>query len=78
MRRRPRAEEAAFRRICVNQAVQPYKYRNNYVATTKYNLLTFLPKALYEQFRCTLGCLQAAPCFSSPSCSAGVCANRTV
>ena len=52
MRRRPRAEEAAFRRICVNQAVQPYKYRNNYVATTKYNLLTFLPKALYEQFRC--------------------------
>ncbi len=32
-------------------AVKPYKYRNNYVSTTKYNVLTFLPKALFEQFR---------------------------
>lgn len=32
-------------------AVKPYKYMNNYVSTTKYNVLTFLPKALFEQFR---------------------------
>lgn len=30
---------------------KPYKYPNNYVSTTKYNFLTFLPKALFEQFR---------------------------
>lgn len=29
----------------------PYVYRSNYVSTTKYNLLSFFPKALYEQFR---------------------------
>jgi phospholipid-translocating ATPase len=29
----------------------PYIYRSNYVSTTKYNLLSFFPKALYEQFR---------------------------
>ena len=51
MGHRPRADDAGIRRICVNQAVQPHTYRSNYVATTKYNLLTFLPKALYEQFR---------------------------
>ncbi|BBN13471.1 hypothetical protein MPTK1_6g03760 [Marchantia polymorpha subsp. ruderalis] len=28
-----------------------YKYKSNYVSTTKYNLITFLPKALFEQFR---------------------------
>ncbi|MCO5558139.1 hypothetical protein L7F22_011716 [Adiantum nelumboides] len=31
--------------------VKPFKYRSNYVSTTKYNILTFLPKALFEQFR---------------------------
>ncbi|EFJ18058.1 hypothetical protein SELMODRAFT_113552 [Selaginella moellendorffii] len=31
--------------------VKPHKYRSNYVSTTKYTLLTFLPKALFEQFR---------------------------
>lgn len=30
---------------------KPYKYPNNYVSTTKYNVFTFLPKALFEQFR---------------------------
>ncbi|MCO5583198.1 hypothetical protein L7F22_037106 [Adiantum nelumboides] len=30
---------------------KPFKYRSNYVSTTKYNILTFLPKALFEQFR---------------------------
>lgn len=31
--------------------IKPYKYPNNYVSTTKYNFITFLPKALFEQFR---------------------------
>ncbi|XP_068656331.1 probable phospholipid-transporting ATPase 4 [Aristolochia californica] len=29
----------------------PLKYPNNSVSTTKYNVVTFLPKALFEQFR---------------------------
>lgn len=31
--------------------IKPYKYPNNYISTTKYNIVTFLPKALFEQFR---------------------------
>ncbi|KAJ4842107.1 hypothetical protein Tsubulata_028801 [Turnera subulata] len=30
---------------------KPYKYLNNFVSTTKYNAVTFLPRALFEQFR---------------------------
>ncbi|KDP36448.1 hypothetical protein JCGZ_08578 [Jatropha curcas] len=30
---------------------QPHKYPNNSISTTKYNIVTFLPKALFEQFR---------------------------
>ncbi|XP_048228563.1 probable phospholipid-transporting ATPase 4 isoform X2 [Ricinus communis] len=30
---------------------KPYKHPSNSVSTTKYNVLTFLPKALFEQFR---------------------------
>ncbi|KAJ7969252.1 Phospholipid-transporting ATPase [Quillaja saponaria] len=30
---------------------KPFKYPNNYVSTTKYNFVTFFPKALFEQFR---------------------------
>ncbi|CAN6463069.1 unnamed protein product [Victoria cruziana] len=30
---------------------KPFKYPNNYISTTKYNALTFLPKATFEQFR---------------------------
>lgn len=26
-------------------------YQDNYVRTTKYNIFTFLPKALFEQYR---------------------------
>ncbi|KAI5072008.1 hypothetical protein GOP47_0012114 [Adiantum capillus-veneris] len=33
------------------QDEHPVWYPSNWVATTKYNLLTFFPKALYEQFR---------------------------
>ncbi|EPS70075.1 hypothetical protein M569_04671, partial [Genlisea aurea] len=29
----------------------PYRYCSNYITTTKYNFLTFLPKAIFEQFR---------------------------
>jgi len=29
---------------------KPLKYCSNYISTTKYNIVTFLPKALYEQF----------------------------
>nr|GMD33737.1 probable phospholipid-transporting ATPase 4 [Ipomoea batatas] len=31
--------------------VKPLKYCSNYISTTKYNVLTFLPKAIFEQFR---------------------------
>ncbi|XAR67603.1 Phospholipid-translocating ATPase [Bertholletia excelsa] len=30
---------------------KPFKYCSNYISTTKYNFITFLPKALFEQFR---------------------------
>ncbi|KAJ0579256.1 putative P-type phospholipid transporter [Helianthus annuus] len=30
---------------------KPLKYCKNYISTTKYNVITFLPKALFEQFR---------------------------
>ncbi|XP_047319853.1 probable phospholipid-transporting ATPase 4 [Impatiens glandulifera] len=30
---------------------KPLKYCSNYISTTKYNIITFLPKALFEQFR---------------------------
>ncbi|CAI9783514.1 unnamed protein product [Fraxinus pennsylvanica] len=30
--------------------IKPHRYPNNYVSTTKYNLLTFLPRAILEQF----------------------------
>ncbi|KVH95088.1 HAD-like domain-containing protein [Cynara cardunculus var. scolymus] len=31
--------------------MKPYKYPTNDVSTTKYNVVTFLPKSLFEQFR---------------------------
>ncbi|XP_041994278.1 probable phospholipid-transporting ATPase 7 isoform X2 [Salvia splendens] len=30
---------------------KPIKYCSNYISTTKYNVVTFLPKAIFEQFR---------------------------
>ncbi|KAL2534070.1 putative phospholipid-transporting ATPase 4 [Abeliophyllum distichum] len=30
---------------------KPLRYRTNYISTTKYNIITFLPKAIFEQFR---------------------------
>ncbi|XP_010462753.1 PREDICTED: probable phospholipid-transporting ATPase 4 [Camelina sativa] len=29
---------------------KPLRYRSNYVSTTRYNMITFFPKSLYEQF----------------------------
>ncbi|KAL8217348.1 hypothetical protein R6Q57_020721 [Mikania cordata] len=43
------------RDVCCNQPgihrKKPLKYCTNYISTTKYNVITFLPKALFEQFR---------------------------
>ncbi|KAJ0785150.1 putative P-type phospholipid transporter [Helianthus annuus] len=43
------------RHVCCNQPQlhqkKPLKYCKNYISTTKYNAITFLPKALFEQFR---------------------------
>ncbi|XP_076926038.1 putative phospholipid-transporting ATPase 4 [Bidens hawaiensis] len=43
------------RHVCCNQPnlhqKKPLKYCKNYISTTKYNAITFLPKALFEQFR---------------------------
>ncbi|KAK1436894.1 hypothetical protein QVD17_02678 [Tagetes erecta] len=43
------------RHVCCNQPhlhqKKPLKYCKNYISTTKYNIITFLPKALFEQFR---------------------------
>lgn len=30
---------------------KPFRYCSNYISTTKYNIITFLPKAIFEQFR---------------------------
>ncbi|OVA12384.1 Cation-transporting P-type ATPase [Macleaya cordata] len=30
---------------------KPHRYPNNYISTTKYNFVAFIPKALFEQFR---------------------------
>ncbi|XP_072959204.1 probable phospholipid-transporting ATPase 4 [Typha angustifolia] len=30
---------------------KPLKYPTNYISTTKYNIISFLPKAIFEQFR---------------------------
>ncbi|KAF9625530.1 hypothetical protein IFM89_023841 [Coptis chinensis] len=34
-----------------NPEVDKLSYRDNYVSTTKYNVLNFIPKSLFEQFR---------------------------
>ena len=44
-------EQEANRTVRINQGNPHEGYRNNETHTTKYNLLTFLPKALFEQYR---------------------------
>ncbi|XP_077984913.1 putative phospholipid-transporting ATPase IA [Glandiceps talaboti] len=45
------AEVAEVRSIYLNYRPQSVKYVSNSVSTAKYNLLTFFPKFLFEQFR---------------------------
>jgi hypothetical protein len=46
------SRETEMRTIYVNNplANKPFKYKKNNISTTKYNLITFLPKNLFEQF----------------------------
>jgi phospholipid-translocating ATPase len=39
------------RRIYFNSQVNPINYQNNLVKNTKYNIITFVPKVLYNQFK---------------------------
>lgn len=45
--------EEGYRRVVCNdpQANLQFKYQGNSVSTTKFNIFTFLPKGLFEQFR---------------------------
>ena len=48
------APPAEPRRVRVNEPgphISHKKFKGNRVSTTKYNLFTYLPKALYEQYR---------------------------
>ena len=55
----PGPEHAPARVISINSGHCHREYRNNHASTTKYNVVTYLPKALFEQFR-RAGC--RAPC----------------
>lgn len=48
-----RPQAPSYRSICCNDrdANALVKFKGNSVSTTKYNVLTFLPKGLFEQFR---------------------------
>jgi len=39
------------RAITINKGHVHLNYKGNYTSTTKYNVVTYLPKALFEQFR---------------------------
>ena len=61
------AKPPETRKILINKP-QPQKFKNNWISTGKYTILTFLPKFLYEQFRkyaniffLTIGLLQQIP-----------------
>ena len=43
--------QTSQRSIALDQQVQPINYQNNIVKNTKYNLLSFLPKVLFNQFK---------------------------
>ncbi|GLI58430.1 hypothetical protein VaNZ11_000135 [Volvox africanus] len=46
-----RPREAEKRLLCINAGEHDKKYAGNYTSTTKYTIWTFLPKALFEQYR---------------------------
>ncbi|MCO5594165.1 hypothetical protein L7F22_048188 [Adiantum nelumboides] len=62
-------ENGGFSRVvhCNHPDLSP-KYGSNYVATTKYNMFTFFPKCLFEQFRrvANIYFLFAAACSLTP------------
>lgn len=37
--------------VVINSGEADKEYKGNAISTTKYNLLTFFPKALFEQYR---------------------------
>ena len=43
--------ESRVVRVTTGDANKEFKHRGNSISTGKYNLFTFFPKALYEQFR---------------------------
>ncbi|PWA97906.1 P-type ATPase, HAD-like domain protein [Artemisia annua] len=47
----PGFSRVVFCNDSVKHKTKPYKYPSNHVSTTKYNVITFLPKSLFEQFR---------------------------
>ncbi|XP_066385394.1 phospholipid-transporting ATPase 3-like isoform X2 [Miscanthus floridulus] len=53
LRRQPQPMAPTVRTVYCNdrEANAPVGYKGNSVSTTKYNILTFLPKGLFEQFR---------------------------
>ena len=42
--------------ITLNKGHAHDHYKGNYTSTTKYNVVTYFPKALFEQFRCDKWC----------------------
>ncbi|KAK9864093.1 hypothetical protein WJX84_000818 [Apatococcus fuscideae] len=48
--KKAQAEQAA-RVIQINDGIHHKEFKGNYVSTTKYNIITYLPKALFEQYR---------------------------
>ncbi|KAJ4711220.1 Phospholipid-transporting ATPase [Melia azedarach] len=55
---RVQPQAPSFRTIYCNdrEANQPLRFKGNAIATTKYNVFTFLPKGLFEQFRRVANC----------------------
>jgi phospholipid-translocating ATPase len=43
--------QTSRRKISVNGNVEPINYQTNIVKNTKYNIFTFIPKVLYNQFK---------------------------
>lgn len=47
----PGFSRVAFCNESQKHKTKPYKYTSNQISTTKYNVVTFLPKSLFQQFR---------------------------
>lgn len=43
--------DSEYRKIKVNRQLQEIKFKKNSISTSKYNILTFIPKFLFEQFQ---------------------------